>query len=102
MTEASGNDGLGIHRRGTMTFDEYMAVPYVLRVAAVRGTDGRWLRRAEHPELPGCFGEGLSPEDALADLHRNRERMVRELLAAGARVPVPRPPLERLMRTRTG
>ena len=81
-----------------VTFEEYMAVPYVLRVAAVRGADGRWLRRAEYPEFPGCFGEGLSPEEALDDLDRNRERMVRELLAAGADIPVPRPPLERLLR----
>ena len=85
-----------------MTFEEYLAVPYVLRVAAVRGADGRWLRRAEYPELPGCFGEGLSPEEAMADLDRNRERMVRELLAAGAEIPVPRRPLERLMRRGTG
>jgi len=82
-----------------VTFEEYMAVPYVLRVAAVRGADGRWLRRAEYPEFPGCFGEGLSPEEALDDLDRNRERMVRKLLAAGADIPVPRRPLERLMRT---
>ncbi len=75
-----------------------MAVPYVLRVAAVRGADGRWRRRAEYPEFPGCFGEGLSPEEALDDLDRNRERMVRELLAAGAAIPVPRRPLERLLR----
>ena len=81
-----------------MTFEEHMAVPYVLRMAATRRADGRWLRRAEYPELPGCFGEGFSPEDALADLDRNRERMVRELLAAGARIPVPRRPLVRLMR----
>jgi len=84
-----------------MTFEEHMAVPYVLRMAAVRGADGRWLRRAEHPELPGCFGEGLSPEDALADLARNRERLVRELLDAGSDIPVPRPPLARLMHTGT-
>ena len=55
-----------------MTLEEYLAVPYVLRVAAVRGADGRWLRRAEYPELPGCFGEGLSPEEAMIDLDRNR------------------------------
>ena len=81
-----------------MTFEEYLAVPYVLRVAAVRGADGRWLRRAEYPELPGCFGEGLSPEEAMADL----DRMVRELLAAGAEIPVPRRPLGRLMRRGDG
>ena len=81
-----------------MTFEEYMAVPYVLRMVAVRGHDGRWLRRAEYPELPGCVGEGRSPEEALDDLDRNRERMVREHLAAGTEIPVPRRPLARLMR----
>lgn len=85
-----------------MTLEEHLAVPYVLRVAPVRGADGRWRRRAAHPELPGCFGEGLSLEEALAELERNRERMVRELFAAGAEIPVPRPPLARWMRTGRG
>ena len=85
-----------------MTLEQHLAVPYVLCVAAVRGADGRWRRRASHPELPGCFGEGLSPEEALAELDRNRERMVRELFAAGAEIPVPRPPLARLLRTGRG
>ena len=85
-----------------MTLEEHLAVPYVLCVAAVRGADGRWRRRAAHPELPGCFGEGFSPEEALAELDRNRERMVRELFAAGAEIPVPRPPLARWMRTGRG
>lgn len=85
-----------------MTLEEHLAVPYVLCVAPVRGADGRWRRRAAHPELPGCFGEGLSPEEALAELERNRERMVRELFAAGAEIPVPRPPLARWMRTGRG
>ena len=81
-----------------MTFEEYMAVPYVLRMVAVQRRDGQWLRRAEYPELPGCVGEGRSPEEALDDLDRNRERMIRERLAAGAEIPVPRRPLARLMR----
>jgi hypothetical protein len=38
----------------------YEAVPYLLVVESVeRG--GRWLRRAEHPELPGCFVERNPP-----------------------------------------
>lgn len=85
-----------------MTLEEHLAIPYVLCVAPVRGADGRWRRRAAHPELPGCFGEGLSLEEALAELERNRESMVRELFAAGAEIPVPRPPLARWMRTGRG
>lgn len=96
-----GRGGKGPGPDNAVTLEEYLAVPYVLRVAAVRGADGRWLRRAEYPELPGCFGEGLSPEEAMADLDRSRERMVRELLAAGETIPVPRRPLER-KRKKTG
>lgn len=85
-----------------MTLEEHLAVPYVLCAAPVRGADGRWRRRASHPELPGCFGEGLSLEEALVELDRKRERMVRELFAARLEIPVPRPPLARLMRTGRG
>ncbi len=85
-----------------MTFEEYMAVPYILRVEAIRGANGQWLRRAEHPELPGCFGEGLSPEEAIVDLNRNRESLVRKLLASGGDIPVPRPPLAHLIRGTNG
>jgi hypothetical protein len=42
----------------------YEAVPYLVVLESVeRG--GEWLRRAEHPELPGCVAEAPSALEAL-------------------------------------
>jgi hypothetical protein len=68
------------------------AVPYLLVLESVeRG--GEWLRRAEHPELPGCVAEAPSALEALDQLERERLRVLRQLWDRGAVIPVPRPPL---------
>lgn len=73
----------------------YEAVPYVLVLESVeRG--GRWLRRAEHPELPGCVAEASSALEALDQLELERRRVLRQLWDRGAAIPVPRPPLRHL------
>src|SRR5262249_44206346 len=54
---------------------------------------GQWLRRAEHPELPGCVVEAPSAVEALEELERERRRGLRRLWDAGGIIPVPRPPL---------
>jgi hypothetical protein len=70
----------------------YEAVPYLLVLESVeRG--GQWLRRAEHPELPGCAAEAPSALEALDQLERERRRVLRQLWDRGASIPVPRPPL---------
>ena len=70
----------------------YEAVPYLLVLESVeRG--GEWLRRAEHPELPGCVVEAPSAVEALDKLEEERRRMLRQLWHRGADIPVPRPPL---------
>ena len=70
----------------------YEAVPYLLVVESVeRG--GRWLRRAEHPELPGCFVECESAVEALEKLDGERLRLLRRLWDQGAPIPAPRAPL---------
>jgi hypothetical protein len=70
----------------------YEAVPYLLVVESVeRG--GRWLRRAEHPELPGCFVEAESAVEAIERLQAERRRLIRQLWDRGATIPAPRPPL---------
>lgn len=35
-----------------MNLDNYLAVPYVLRIESVRLEDGEWVREASYPELP--------------------------------------------------
>ena len=70
----------------------YEAVPYLLVVESVeRG--GQWVRRAEHPELPGCFAEAASAVDAIEKLGAQRLRLLRQLWECDAPIPVPRPAL---------
>ena len=70
----------------------YEAVPYLLVIESVEH-HGQWLRRAEHPELPGCVVEAPSAVEALEELERERRRVLRRLWDAGGIIPVPRPPL---------
>ena len=70
----------------------YEAVPYLLVMESVERR-GQWLRRAEHPELPGCAAEAPSAVEALARLEHERLLMLRRLWEGGADIPVPRPPL---------
>ena len=72
----------------------YEAVPYLLVLETVE-RDGEWIRRAEHPELPGCAAEAASAVEALARLEDERRRVLAELWARGAAIPVPREPLRR-------
>jgi hypothetical protein len=70
----------------------YEAVPYLLVLESVEH-GGRWLRRAEYPELPGCAAEAVSALEAIDKLDAERRRLLRELWERGAPIPVPRPPL---------
>ena len=70
----------------------YEAVPYLLVLESIeRG--GEWLRRAEHPELPGCVAEAPSALEALDRLDGERRRVLRRMWERGAPILVPRPPL---------
>ena len=70
----------------------YEAVPYLLVVESVeRG--GRWFRRAEHPELPGCFVEAESAVEAMDKLEDERRRLIRTMWELGETIPAPRAPL---------
>jgi predicted RNase H-like HicB family nuclease len=70
----------------------YEAVPYLLVIESVeRG--GHWLRRAEHPELPGCFAEAESAVEAMDKLEAARLRLIRQMWDHGTPIPVPRAPL---------
>ena len=70
----------------------YESVPYLIVIESVE-RHGEWLRRAEHPELPGCVAEAPSAVEALEALERERLRVLRRLWVAGGLIPVPRPPL---------
>lgn len=79
-------------RGGRRDLPYYEAVPYLLVLETVE-RDGQWIRRALHPELPGCAAEAPSAVEALAGLEEERRRILAELWARGAAIPVPREPL---------
>jgi len=72
----------------------YEAVPYLLVVESVERGD-RWLRRAEYPELPGCFAEAESAVEAIESLESERRRLLRQMWERRVPIPAPRPPLRR-------
>ena len=74
------------------TLAYYESVPYLLVLESVE-RDGAWLRRAEHPELPGCAAEATSALEAMDRLEAARLALLRQLWDRGAAIPVPRPPL---------
>mgnify|MGYP001602023078 CR=1 FL=1 len=76
-----------------MIAEEYLRIPYVMTLEAIRSPNGDWIRRAEHPELPGCFVDAFSPVEAGAKLEDVRVRYITERLGRGESVPTPRPPL---------
>lgn len=80
-----------------MTLEQYLTVPYILKLESVQGPHGEWLRRAEYPEFPGCSAVAVSPLEAIEQLERTHSRLVRERLARGEEIPVPRPPLAALV-----
>jgi predicted RNase H-like HicB family nuclease len=85
MTEAEYGDGV-------RDLAYYEAVPYLLVIESVeRG--GQWLRRAEHPELPGCFAEAESAVEAMEKLEDERLRLIRKMWDHGTPIPAPRAPL---------
>lgn len=77
-----------------MNLEDYLAVPYVAVVFSVRKPDGSWVRRAEYPELDGCWSEAVSVIDAIDQLDEAKARQIRRMLAEGKEPPVPRPPLK--------
>ena len=77
---------------GSRGLPYYEAVPYLLVLETVE-RDGAWIRRAEHPELPGCSVEAPSAVEALTRLEGERRRILADLWARGAAIPVPREPL---------
>ena len=83
-----------------MELEEYLAIPYILRMETAVGRDGGHLCRAEHPELAGCVVEGRSPGEALDLLEAARCRLIETRFARGEPIPVPRRPLPELLSAR--
>ncbi len=68
-------------------------MPYIMAVESVQRADGEWVRRAWHPELPGCVVEAPTAIEAIERLDEERVRYISSRLDRGEPVPVTRAPL---------
>jgi predicted RNase H-like HicB family nuclease len=73
-----------------MKVGDYLRVPYMVTAQSVETADGTWVRRVEHPELPGCAAEAASITEALRLLDVRRIEVVLDLLSEGGRPPANR------------
>lgn len=76
-----------------MDLDYYLSIPYVLALETVQLPDGQWVRRAEYPELPGCFADADSAVEAVERLEEEQVRYLQRRIDRGEPIPTPRPPL---------
>jgi hypothetical protein len=77
-----------------MRLFDYLRVPYLIEASTVDHVGAESIRRAEYIELPECWAEAESIVDALETLDRRRVEVIVEMLRAGVRPIVPRPPID--------
>lgn len=75
------------------TNEEYMNWSYPIIVKESTYTDGSSCYEAEHPDLPGCMGQGDSVNEAIEDLNHARYLYIESLIEDGLPVPPPSDPL---------
>jgi predicted RNase H-like HicB family nuclease len=77
-----------------MKLSEYLKIPYILQASSIEKEDGRWVRRAEYPELPHCAAESYSIVEAIEAVEVLRVEILAKMLREGHTPPAPRPPLD--------
>jgi antitoxin HicB len=81
-----------------ITIDYYMTLTYPIVVKESTYTDGSLCYEAEHPDLPGCRGQGDSTDEAIENIHDARYLYIESLLEDGLPVPPPSDPLPTVFR----
>jgi len=69
--------------------DDLAESPYFSVVGIDEYTEGGMCYSATHPELPGCRGQGDTPEEAEADLEEATKLYIESLVEDGLGVPEP-------------
>ncbi len=75
------------------TIEDYRALSYPIIVKESTYTDGSPCYEAEHPDLPGCMGQGNSVPEAIEDLRHSRYLYIESLIEDGLPIPTPSDPL---------
>ena len=80
----------GLSPESMKIVDEFLNLPYSVIVQRMATTQDNVTYSASHPELPGCRGQGDTPQAAKDDLAEARRLYIEDLLESGERPPVPR------------
>jgi predicted RNase H-like HicB family nuclease len=73
-----------------MEADEYLALPYRIRLVPDHWEDGTEGWFAEVEELPGCMSQGRTPDEAVERVRDAMAGWISVALEDGAAVPLPR------------
>ena len=76
-----------------MSLEEYLSIPFVLRMESVKLENGQWVREASYPELPECVIQGIATVELVEKLDQQREQIIRRQFEKGLPIPQPRAPL---------
>lgn len=68
---------------------ELSKLGYIVELLRDRTTDGDYIFLARNPELDGCMAQGLTEEEALANLEEVRVEHIEHLLEHNLQVPRP-------------
>jgi len=69
--------------------EDYIKLPYSVKVIPDQSTDGLLCYMAYHPELPGCMSHGDTPEEAIANLSEAKKLYIKTLIEKKQEVPLP-------------
>lgn len=69
--------------------EDFVKLPYSIKVVPGQTTEGLLCYVACHPELPGCMSQGDTPEEAIANLSEAKELYIKTLLEKGQDIPLP-------------
>jgi len=70
--------------------EDFMKLPYSIKVVPDQTTEGSLCYVASHPELPGCMSHGDTPEEAANNLSEAKELYIKTLLEKGESIPSPK------------
>ncbi len=74
--------------------DDYMKLPYHIRMVRDEDAVGNVAWVASVAELPGCLSQGDTPEEAAAMIYEAMGAWTESMLALGKEIPLPRPESE--------
>ena len=70
--------------------EDFMKLPYSIKVVPDQTTEGSLCYVASHPELPGCMSHGDTLEEAEDNLSKAKELYIETLLEKGESIPSPK------------